>query len=82
MWEGVAQLANGPLKHRMADVAGDLAQWLEHEPALVQGRMGNDELAGIHHRVTEQQDIDVDGPRALGLKSAPAHGLFEGEDSS
>src|SRR5229473_1405382 len=42
--------------------------------------MRDRELVRLYDRVSEHQDIDVDGPRTLFLNAPPAHVLFDAEN--
>ena len=74
--QGVAQFTNAALEHRMPLLGRDLRQGLQHEPPLVQRGMRYGQPARVHNGVAEEQDVQVNYPRALGLGALPPHRFF------
>ena len=72
-------LIDGLVEPGMAKVGGDLDKWLKDKVAIVEIGMGDGEAIGGELLAAEEEEIEVDAPRALVEGAAAAHGGLDME---
>src|ERR1035441_5110447 len=75
------QLANSFLQQRDLYVRRDFRQRFQHKPPFGHRRMRHRQRWRVDVGRAEQQDVDVDDARALGLRSLPSHGALDIQDA-
>ena len=61
----------------MTIIRGDVTKRLEHEPAIGDLRVRNDEFGQTNDRIIKKENIYIDAPGAVFFQSFPAHPFFD-----
>src|ERR1035441_6311042 len=75
------QLANSFLQQRDLYVRRDFRQRFQHESPFRHRRMRHRQRWRVDVGCAEEQDVDVDDARPLGLRSLPSHGALDSQHS-
>ena len=71
------QLGNRSAQKGMDEFGGDVGQGCEHEAALMQARMGQDQVGAIADPVTAEQQVQVQRARPVGHLAPSAQALLD-----